>query len=285
MNGTDTDGSAETGPLKTFRTSDGLNLAYRIDDFTPPWKEVETLVLLHAAMGNINRLYAWVPHLCGFVRVVRMDLRGHGRSDIPGEGQLDFDRVTRDLVELLDELGIACAHLAGSSAGGIIAMHTTITHPERVKTLASFAAAPGLKMSSGHTNFSGWIAALKTEGVRPFLARTIEDRFDISQVEPGFVEWFLDESAKNDPDLLARFVSMMSAVDFSDRIGQIACPTLMVVPGGDSVQSMDEYNILKARIANCEFKVYEGLPHNITDAVPHRCAEDLAQFLRAHVKT
>jgi len=271
--------------LKTFRTSDGITLAYRIDDFTPPWKTPETLVLLHAAMGSVNRFYAWVPHLCGVVRVVRLDLRGHGRSEIPGEGQLDFERVTQDVAELLDELAVESVHLAGSSAGGIIAMHTTIKHPDRVRTLASFAAAPGLKMSSGHTDFGGWIDALKKEGVRAFLARTIDERFDLRQVEPGFIDWFLDESAKNDPDLLARFVRMMSAVDISNRIGEITCPTLFVVPGGDSVQSLEEYEILKSKIADCEFKVYPDLPHNITDAVPHRCAVDLAQFLAVNIES
>jgi hypothetical protein len=31
--------------------------------------------------------------------------------------------------------------------------------------------------------------------------------------------------------------------------------------------------------------VYEGLPHNITDAVPDRCANDLKRFLLAHAQT
>jgi pimeloyl-ACP methyl ester carboxylesterase len=38
---------------------------------------------------------------------------------------------------------------------------------------------------------------------------------------------------------------------------------------------------VKALIADCQFVVYEALPHNITDAVPGRCASDLHQFLKA----
>ena len=77
---------------------------------------------------------------------------------------------------------------------------------------------------------------------------------------------------------------MMSAVDLSERVGDIRCPTLIVVPGGDSVQSLEEYKLSKSLIPDCQFEVYEGLPHNITDAVPDRCAADLAAFLRSHVE-
>lgn len=272
-----------TERAQTFRASDGLELAYRIDDFAPLWREPDTVVLLHAAMGSMTRMRAWVSHLAGFARVVRMDLRGHGSSEIPGPDQLDFERVTRDVVDLLDALGLGSAHLAGSSAGGIIAMNVAIEHPGRVRTLASYAAAPGLKVSSGHTDFGGWIDALTTEGVYAFLSRTISNRFDLDQVDPRFVEWFLHQSARNDPALLARFVRMMSAVDLSGRVGEIRCPTLIVVPGGDSVQSLEEYELSKSLIPDCRFEVYEGLPHNITDAVPDRCAADLAAFLKSHL--
>ena len=39
---------------------------------------------------------------------------------------------------------------------------------------------------------------------------------------------------------------------------------------------------LERLIPDCEFVVYEGLPHNITDAVPDRCAQELKRFLLAH---
>ncbi len=190
-----------------------------------------------------------------------------------------LERLSRDVVDLLDHLGVKRAHLAGSSAGGIVAMYTAVTRPERVATLAAFAAIPGLKMSAGHTDYGAWIRAIREEGVRGFLARTIADRFDLDQVEPGFVEWFLDKAARNDPDLLQRFVRLMSSVDFAGRLPQIRCPTLMVAPGGDPNQSMDEYHAVRDAIPDCTFIVYDGMRHNITDAVPDRCAEDLRAFL------
>ena len=64
--------------MERFTSSDGIRLAYCIDDFTDPWKKAPVLLLLHAAMGSARRYYAWVPPLSRHYRVVRMDLRGHG---------------------------------------------------------------------------------------------------------------------------------------------------------------------------------------------------------------
>ena len=81
-----------------FSTSDGVRLAYVVDDFTDPWTSPETLVLLHAAMGSSRRLYAWVPKLARDFRVVRLDLRGHGRSEVPGESvPLTLPRLARSI--------------------------------------------------------------------------------------------------------------------------------------------------------------------------------------------
>ncbi len=266
--------------VRTFKTSDGLSIAYRIDDFTDPWLNADTLILKHAAMGSMKRMYAWVPTLARHFRVVRMDMRGHGRTAIPPADGLTLDRLSQDVVELMDEVGVERAHVAGSSAGGIIAMWTAVSRPARVKTLAAYATIPGLKMSAGHTDYQGWIRAMRSEGVEGFLRRTAADRFDLDAVDPGFLDWFIGEAARNDVEMLVRMVTLMSSTDFSERMADISCPSLMVVPGGDPNQSADEYDVLK-QIPDCTFKVYDGLPHNITDAVPERCAADLRDFLLA----
>ena len=58
-----------------------------------------------------------------------------------------------------------------------------------------------------------------------------------------------------------------------------ACPTLSVVPGDDPEHSLAEYKILRERVRNIEFVVFRGFRHNITDAVPDRCAKRLREFL------
>ena len=53
--------------METFEASDGIQIAYCVDDFTEPWKRAPILLLLHAAMGSARRYYAWVPPLAGII--------------------------------------------------------------------------------------------------------------------------------------------------------------------------------------------------------------------------
>ena len=55
--------------------------------------------------------------------------------------------------------------------------------------------------------------------------------------------------------------------------------SFLVVPGADPILSVDEYRLIERQIPDCEFVVYEGMPHNITDEVPDRCAKELRRFL------
>src|SRR5947207_14583796 len=110
-----------------FRTSDGVGLAYYIDDYTDPWRQADTLLLLHAAVGHAKRFYAWVPGLCRHYRVVRLDLRGHGVSELPPESsRLDMDRLFADVTALLVHLRVEACHILGNSAGGYTAPYLAL---------------------------------------------------------------------------------------------------------------------------------------------------------------
>jgi 3-oxoadipate enol-lactonase len=264
-----------------FTASDGLRLSYIIDDYTDPWRQSATLVMVHAAMGSARRFYAWVPHLARDFRVVRLELRGHGESEIPGPDQLTFERLTKDVIELLDHLGVRQAHLMGSSAGAFVSQGVAANFPQRILTLACFAATPGMKKGKKQ-DYGSWVARIGARGVAAFLRETIADRIDVDAVEPGFIDWFIAESARAPVEVLARIVPLMASMDLSPELPKIRCPTLVVVPGGDPIHGVDEYRVLERLIPDCEFIVYEGMPHNITDAVPDRCARELKRFLLAH---
>jgi 3-oxoadipate enol-lactonase len=262
---------SETG---SFRTGDGLSLAYYTDDFTDPWKPAPTLLLLHAAMGSARRYFAWVPYLSRQYRVVRLDLRGHGRSQVPPPEQpLLLERLVADVVELLDDLGVAAAHIVGNSAGGYLGQQLAMYHAQRVKSLCLFGSTPGLKNSQAPS----WIPQIGAKGLRGFLAETIRDRLP-QDADPGLVEWFLDEAAKNDPAYIGKFVLLMASYDWSGEMGRIACPTLVVIPGGETVGGVANYQPFR-NVPDVELRVYDGMPHNICDSVPDRCALEVRDFL------
>ena len=262
--------------METFKASDGLQLAYYVDDLTDPWKKAPVLLLLHAAMGSARRYYAWVPPLSRHYRVVRLDLRGHGNSPVPPpERELTFERLVADVCELMDHLGCPSAHIVSNSAGGYLGQQLAMNHGDRVRSLMLFGSTPGLKNSQAPS----WIPQIQAKGLRPFLAETIADRLPLDKVDPGLVEWFLDEAAKNDPAYIGKFVLLMASYDWSDQLGRIGCPTLVVVPGAEPIGSTANYEPFRRHVKDVEVRIYEGAPHNICDAFPDRCAADVIDFL------
>jgi pimeloyl-ACP methyl ester carboxylesterase len=258
----------------TFTASDGLKLAYYVDDFSDPWREADTVLLLHSAMGSSKRFYGMVPALARRFRVVRLDLRGHGQSQVPpAEPALTMDRLVKDVLDLLAHLGLASVHIVGNSAGGYVGQRLAIEHSDKVKCLALFGSTAGLKRSQARD----WLPRVAREGLRGFLAATIHERLTGDQ--PGLIDWFLDEASRNDTAYIGRFIGLMTTLDWYDELGGIKCPTLIVYPGAESVGSTDNYDLMRKAIPDVEVKVYEGLPHNICDMVPDRCAADVLEFI------
>lgn len=264
--------------MASFRTSDGISLDYAVDDFTDPWRPRRDLVLLHSAMGCKDRFFAWMPELSRRFRVVRLDLRGHGASEVPPAGSaLTISRLVEDVQEFLAEVGVERAHWAGSSAGGYLCQRMAMDHPERVETMSLFGSTPGFKGGQA----PGWLPLMKAKGLRQFLAETIDDRFLAGTVDPGLIEWFLDQAGGNDMAYIERFIMLMDQQDWSDELGKIQCPVLVVVPGLGKIGDYAGFERMKKGIRNVTFKTYEGMPHNVWDSVPARCVADLVSFIDA----
>lgn len=263
----------------TFTASDGVRLAYYVDDFADPWKPSNAIVLLHAAMGSARRFYSMVPRLARHFRVVRLDTRGHGNSQVPPpETVMDKRRVMEDVREALDHLGIERAHVVGASAGGYAAQQLAIHHPERVKSLVLFASTPGFKGEQGKR----WLEAAARQGMRKVFGESIAERFPVGRCDPGLVDWFMDEICKNDLAWLARYIGYWTDTDFMDAVDRIACPTLIVKPGAEPIGQPSLYGEMKRRIRRSELITYEGAPHNIYDFLADRCVDDTLAFIERH---
>ncbi len=261
--------------MKLFRSHDGFEIAYRVDDFTDPWTAPDTVLLLHAAMGSSRRWFRWVPRLARRFRVVRMDLRGHGESQKPRPEQpFSLEQLVGDAARLIEIIGCGSAHVVGLSAGGYVAQQLAIRQPEKVKTLALYAATPGLKNSQAAT----WIPRIQEIGLKPFLAETIHERFD-DGADPQLVRWFIEQAGSNDPAFIGRFVLHMCTHDFMEELRAIKCPTLIVAAGKEPIGDGSAYRKMHERIAGSRFVQYDVAAHNIGDQYAERCTDDLLRFL------
>ena len=234
------------------------------------------MLLLHAAMGSSTALLR-----LGAASGARL-AGGAARSARPrrlagsaGRAAALLERLVADVAELLDHLGLDSAHIVGNSAGGYLGQQLAMTMPERVRACRCSAR----RRASSRARRRAGSRESEAKGLRGFLAETIRDRLP-QDADPGLVEWFLDEAAKNDPAYIGKFVLLMASYDWSGEVQKIACPTLVVIPGAETVGTVANYDPFR-RLADVEFRVYEGLPHNICDAVPDRCAADVRDFLRA----
>ena len=101
--------------MATFETSPGVHLHYLVDDFTAPWTEPATILLLHGNAESTQAWYAWVPLLARRFRVVRPDMRGYGASTpMPRAFKWSLDVIIDDYVRLMDSLGVQHVHLVGA---------------------------------------------------------------------------------------------------------------------------------------------------------------------------
>ena len=98
-------------------------------EYAPP------VLLLHGWPQHFSMWRGVWPALAGSYRVVMPDLRGHGWSGWPADGDFRKARLADDTVALLDVLGIPRAHVIGHDWGGWTALLLGMDHPERVRTL------------------------------------------------------------------------------------------------------------------------------------------------------
>ena len=122
----------ETWTDHAFTTSDGTKLHYvEMGAGTP-------VILIHGAGGSaIGNWFSngIAPRLARTNRAIGLDMRGHGLSEEgPPGGRA---KMAADVIEFMDQQGIAKAHIAGYSMGGGVTLGLLVDHPERFIT-ASF---------------------------------------------------------------------------------------------------------------------------------------------------
>jgi pimeloyl-ACP methyl ester carboxylesterase len=226
---------------------DGCRLYYELHG--DPGRE--PIVLLEGLGGDIPGWRRNIPHLAERLYVVAYDFRGNGRSDSPDE-PLTMGTFVDDTIALLDELGLASAHLYGQSFGGMVAQEMALTHPDRVRSLILAATHPGVRRVA----LKPWVVP---KG-KPFLALYSEA---FAAAHPEHVAEDLRVAGHNPqkPMSRRRQWEAMQGFDSFDRLQQIDVPTLVLHGTEDRMVDPANARILAERIPGAELVLLEGAGH------------------------
>jgi haloacetate dehalogenase len=176
---------AISGFRQSFVETNGIRLSvHRAGAGTP-------LILMH---GYPQTHMAWekvAPALAERFDVIVPDLRGYGDSDAPAD---DADHLTyakremaRDIVGMMDGLGIGRAHVLGHDRGARVTYRLAIDHPDRVLRLGIIEAVP-----TGDF-WASWTPELALKAYHwTFLAQPapLPERMILAD-GPGYVDWTL----------------------------------------------------------------------------------------------
>ncbi|MCU0514793.1 MAG: alpha/beta hydrolase [Anaerolineae bacterium] len=141
-------------PDGDFITLDGVRMY--VEDKGPP--AAPALVLVHGLFGSTESWRDNVPALvaAGY-RVIAFDRPGFGLSDKPAEFNYAVTHQADVLATLLDVLLLENAVIIGHSAGGNVAAHFALRHPQRLTRLVLVDAAV---LAGGPPPFVGRLVGL-----------------------------------------------------------------------------------------------------------------------------
>lgn len=257
-------------------TTNGIRTYYEVEGQGP------AVVLIHGHGANLR---LWDGQVGPLVeqghRVIRYDVRGHGRSEAP-EGGYAWPSYAADLRDLLDHLGEGRAHLVGISMGGGIALQFALDYPERTASLVLMdSTLPGYTYSE---EMSGAVErlqeAIRRDGPHPTFERI-------------WLEHPIFEGVRRFPEKLALVEAMARAYSareylldleppagpqISDRLGEVRAPTLVLVGELDTPDFQAIAVILAENIRNANYLVVEDAGHLVNLEQPDQVNNALADF-------
>jgi 3-oxoadipate enol-lactonase len=204
------------------------------------------LLLINSLGSTLDLWSTQAAAWAGRFRVIRYDMRGHGRSPAPG-GEYSLDDLGEDAVRVLDAVGVQQAHVCGISIGGLTTMWLGVHRPERVRKLviANTAAKVGTR--------ERWLeraAKVKAEGLGPIADLNMTTWFTGSfrSAEPAVIDTFHRMVAGNNPAGYVGCCAALRDADLREAISGIAAPTLVVAGANDPTTSVADGEFIRSQI-------------------------------------
>jgi len=263
--------------MPTHRVSPDCTLHYVVDDYTDPWREPQTILMMHGNAESGAAWYGWVPQLARHYRVVRPDMRGFGASTpMPRDFPWTLDRICDDYVALMDALGAARFHVVAAKIGGTIARHFAARHADRVLTL-TLAGTPVPRRGVGQRR--ELIEEFETKGVGHWARRTMTGRLG-SRFPPEGLEWWIRFMGRTAVSTQVGFMPTIADADITDALPRIRCPTLVITTEGSALGSVEEVRAWQRMIPRSELLVLAGNSYHVAASDAERCAQAALEFIR-----
>ena len=225
-----------------------------------------------SSFGPLNR------RLSADHRLLCYEHRGTGGSEDPDLPVTVLD-YARDLVGLLDELGLDRVALLGHSFGGRVALELALAWPQRVRALIVGGTSPG-----GRAHQAGRPGTQVALRRAPFLDRRgWEDELfpavlgHAAQL-PSLAAWRVQDPPRARGS--ARQWEAYDTFDVVDRLGGLSVPTMVLHGEEDALSPVVNGERLAAGISGARLVRLAGVGHSIQVEAPEQVASQVRAFLR-----
>jgi 3-oxoadipate enol-lactonase len=225
------------------------------------------VVVLSNSLGTT--LEMWDPQagvLTRDHRVLRYDLRGHGRSPVP-ETPYSIADLGADLIGLLDRNGIERASLCGVSLGGMASMWVAAHAPERVDRLVLCSTSAIMGPPESWTERA---ALVRREGVGA-VADTVVARWftpAFAAARPDVVAGIRSQLAATPPEGYAGCCEAVRDMDQRPDLPAISAPTLVIAADGDPSTPPAHARTIADLVPGARLEVLERGAHLVNVEAP-----------------
>jgi 3-oxoadipate enol-lactonase len=241
-------------------------------------EDAPVLVLSNSLGTSLEMWDDQAPVLGDRFRLLRYDTRGHGRSPAP-PGPYAIGDLGRDVVRLLDRLGIERASFCGLSVGGMTGMWLAAESPERVERLVLLCTSALLVPKSV---WDERIATATEQGMTALVDGVIERWFTpaFRSENPATVEKMATTLRETDPEGYAGCCAAIRDMDLRDRLPSIKAPTLVVSGAEDPATPPEHGRLIRDAIPGARFEVVPGAAHIANVERP----EEITQLILTHLE-
>ena len=223
----------------------------------------ETLVFIHGLSDSLLYWEYLASNLKDQYQVLRVDLRGHGESELKDD-ELTIGLFADDLHCLLRELNIGKVCLIGFSLGGAVALDFAIRYPQMVSSLVLMSS---FYRADEHLEniFNQFKNALR---------KGFEDFYDLI-LPMVLCPDVINDNRKN-LEVLKEFASLSANTqayiqacdagldfDVEDKLSQIDVPTLILAGKYDEITVLESQKELQRKITNSKLIVFDDVKHNL----------------------